>query len=173
MDGRGTPLPTGESNKHKHQKLENMNIRKSNASAFTLVEVCVSMAILSMILASFYVGLIWGLGQTRQTRENLRANQIVVEKMDVLRLYNWNQLVYSNMLSPNFVDYYSPNDANVGVAYYGTVTIVQPTLSADYNTNMRVVTVSLSWTNSNNMPFNRSVSTFVAKSGIQNYTYSH
>jgi hypothetical protein len=38
---------------------------------------------------------------------------------------------------------------------------------------MRIVTVSLLWTNNNNTPFNRSVSTFVAKDGIQNYTYNH
>lgn len=147
-----------------------MNNRKS---AFALVEVCISMAILSIVMAAFYVGLVQGLGVTKQSRENLRANQIVMEKVDLLRLYNWNQLVYSNMLPTTFVDYYTPSNTARGVSYYGSVTVTPTSFASDYNTNMRIVTVSLLWTNNNNAPFNRSVSTFVAKDGIQNYTYNH
>src|SRR5437773_2135716 len=92
--------------------------------AATLAEVLIAVAIMGVMFVSLYGGMTSGFAITRLARENLRATQICLERMEGIRLYNWNQLVYSNMIPTTFVNYYYPlatNTSTRGLAYAGTM----------------------------------------------------
>jgi len=112
----------------------------------------------------------------RANRENLRATQIMVQKVETLRLYNWGQLLdTTNYLVPHFSEYFNPDLSN-GVLYNGTVTLSLPTnLPPAYTNNIRIVTVSVSWTNyvrAQPIAHTRQMQTYAAEYGIQNYVYN-
>ena len=143
--------------------------------AFTLPEVLVGVAIVAVMFVTLYGGMTSGFAITQLARENLRGTQIMLERMEGVRLYNWNQLVYSNMIPQYFTNYYYPlasNGQSEGIPYYGTMTISNAPLNptASYSTNMRLISVSVLWTNGI-MPRTRTMQTYVAMNGIQNYVY--
>src|SRR5882672_783086 len=61
-------------------------------SAFTFVEVIIAMAAVGVVVVALYLGISSGFSIIRLARENLRATQIMVEKMETVRLYNWDQI---------------------------------------------------------------------------------
>jgi len=145
--------------------------------AFTLVEVLVGMAIMTISLLALFGGISYGFSATQLARENLRATQVILEKMEAIRLYTFDQLVSSNMFPTTFTaDYYplaTTNEAQ-GITYYGQFTISDPETGAEYNSNIRLVTVSVSWTNSyrtSQIEHNRQMQTMVGRYGIQNYSF--
>src|SRR6185436_446313 len=120
--------------------------------AYTLIEVLVGVALTGMMFVSVYGGMSSGFALTQLARENLRGTQIILERMEGIRLYNWNQLVYSNMIPKNFTNYYYPlagTGESKGVAYVGTMNISSASLSpsSSYQDAMRMVTVTINWTN--------------------------
>ena len=144
--------------------------------AFTLPEVIVGVAIVVVMFVTLYGGMTSGFAITQLARENLRGTQIMLERVEGIRLYNWNQLVYSNMIPTTFTNYYYPlasNGQSQGIPYYGTMTISNAAMNptANYSTNLRLISVSVMWTNGI-MPRTRSVQTYVAMNGIQNYVYN-
>src|SRR4029434_4025566 len=91
---------------------------------------------------------------TKLSRENLRATQIMLERLEGVRLYNWNQLCYSNMIPTTFTTFYYPsvtNGQSRGITYQGTMSVGAVGLnpSATYADKMRAITVALYWTNAN------------------------
>ncbi|HEV2319067.1 MAG TPA: prepilin-type N-terminal cleavage/methylation domain-containing protein [Verrucomicrobiae bacterium] len=168
--------------------------------AFTIVELLISAAIAAIILAAVFATVSTSFGILTVTRQNLRGTQIIVSRLEGLRLEAWDQtnqlsqLFNTGYLPTSFVEYFYPlglnGSTNQGIAYYGTMTVSQLTNSTlesdvfggtipDYATNMALVTVSLSWTNSVNglsaqgTAHNRSMTTLVSEFGIQNYVYTH
>src|SRR5947209_11932613 len=95
--------------------------------AYTLVEVIVCVALIVILFVSLYGGMSTGFAVTQSSRENLRATQIMLQYMEGVRLFNWDQLTRSNWIPTTFVDWYYPltNYAGEsrGIPYYGTVTI--------------------------------------------------
>src|SRR5207253_9804315 len=85
-------------------------------SAFTLAEVMVSAAVLGIGLVSLYGGFSSGFAIVRLNRENLRGTQILEEKMDMIRLYNWDQVINQpaiNYLPANFTaPFYATNSTD-------------------------------------------------------------
>jgi len=145
--------------------------------AYTLVEVVIGVAIVGIAFVSLYAGMSAGFAVTQLSRENLRATQIILERMEGLRLYNWNQLCYSNMIPLNFTNYYYPltgtNEAK-GVAYRGTMVVTNAGLTpaASYGDNMRKILVTVSWESSGVQRI-RTMSTYTSRNGLQNYVYSN
>ncbi len=149
--------------------------RKRYSSAFSIVEVVIAAALIGISSVSLVVGLTVGLAMVRSSRENLRATQIMIQKMETLRLYNWSQLLdTTNYLVPNFTEYFNPNSSN-GTVYTGSVVLSVPTsLPPAYSSTMRVVTVTVNWTNyvrAQAIPHTRQMQTYSAQNGIQNYVY--
>ena len=146
-----------------------------------MVEIIVSVALLAIVLTSLYAGMTMSFAITQAARQNLRATQIMVERMEGIRLYNWNQLVYSNMVPATFTNYYYPlatENESKGITYYGEMWITNAVLSpsATYSTNMRAIVVTVSWTNYNGhqgIPNSRTMTTYASDTGIQNYVYSN
>jgi len=148
--------------------------------AYTLPEVMLSVFILGTMLVALYGGFSAGFAVVQLARENLRATQIMVQKMETVRLLKWSQIVDTNtFLQPGFIDYYDPagtNTQSAGATYRGFITTNAVTgVANDYKDNMRAITVTSYWTNylrsTNAMVRTRQMQTFVARNGMQNYVY--
>lgn len=157
-------------------QLTKPNLRAGNF-AFTLAEVMVGTMLISLMGLSLYAGMSMGFAVTQLSRENLRATQIMLDRMEGVRLFNWNQLVYSNWIPSTFTEYYYPLTnltESKGITYKGTMQVTNVTLSppATYSTNMRALVVTVTWTNSG-IKRTRTMTTYSARDGIQNYIYAN
>lgn len=140
--------------------------------AFSTVEAVIGMTLMLMIVIAIYSGITFGLNNVRMARENTRATQILIEKTEQLRLFNWDQLTStSNSFLPTnkfLISYYA---TNIGVTYTGLVSLKPLAIPGTrYTNDMREITVSLSWT-TGEIPRRRSLTTYVSRYGIQNYIY--
>ena len=159
------------------------------ARGFTLVEVLVAAAIGAIIFLALYAGISNCFGMLTTSRANLRATQIMVSRMEGLRLEAWGdtnsvtQLFDPTYVPPTFTEYFYPlglngQSNNLGTVYHGTMTVTNVTLNppASYSTNMAMVTVTVSWTDNiagHAVSHTRHMSTYVAKYGVQNYVITH
>ena len=155
----------------------NMNVsstydsRRPRNAAFSLIEALVAVALVGVVFVSMYAGISNGFAFTKVTRENLRATQILQEKMETVRLYTWDQLNTPGFVPTNFVEnFYTSGTNSTGMTYTGRVTIASAPLTEGYGTNMKMVTISLSW-KSGRVTRNRQMQTLTAKYGLQSYIY--
>ncbi len=145
--------------------------------AYTLAEMAVAVSLLGIIFVSLYGGMSTGFAVTQASRENLRATQILLERMEGIRLYNWNQVMYSNWIPTTFTNWYYPlagSNESLGIMYSGTMTITpSPTLtpSASYANKMCAVVATVNWVSAG-VPRTRSLTTYVSQHGIQNYVFN-
>lgn len=161
-----------------------MKIRRNlpNAKAFTLVEVILAVTIIGITAAGLMAAFTNSLFIMRMARENQRATQILMERAEALRVFSWTEITnppgpgVTNCLPTGFHDSYTPtNDSGDGLgAYYsGTITNTIPSWSggASYLTNMREIDITVTWTNFNGALRTRTLTTYVARDGVQNYVY--
>src|SRR5262245_52626632 len=125
---------------------------KGRAGGYTLAEVIVGVFVLAIMVVSLYAGFSAGFAIVRLSRENLRATQILVKKMETIRLFNWSQVNNTNVyVQPGFVDWYDPagtNTSSAGATYRGFVSTNTPAGVPDaYRNKMRSITVTVYWTN--------------------------
>src|SRR5688572_25920931 len=108
---------------------------------FTFVEVLVAIAVSAFLFLSLYGGFSSGWMVTELSRENLRATQVMVEKMETIRLYNWTQINSNGFVPATFTDTYYPsatNQSQRGLVYNGRVVISSATnLGVAYSSNIR------------------------------------
>jgi len=140
--------------------------------AFTLVEFMVSMAIVGIVVLAIYGAISSGVSSIRMARENLRATQILTERMEGLRLYTFEQLNTPGFVPTSFVVPYDAlsTNLNAGVRYYGTMVITNYPYNTSYGPSMRQVNITLRW-QTGSLARSREFSTYVSESGIQNYIY--
>jgi len=157
-------------------KLRGKNLSSvSSASGITIAEVMVAVLILATIAIAFYGALSSGFAVVQSTREDLRAAQILNQKVEAIRLCTWSQLT-----NFNFQETYDPlatTNQSRGVVYTGTVSnspaAYIPNTSSYYN-NISLITVTVGWTNySSRVPIAhiRQMQTQVARYGLQNYIW--
>lgn len=149
--------------------------------AYTFAEVLIAAAILGFVTTSLCAGFNAGFCLIQSTRENLRATQIMVQKLEAIRLFTWSQSGdTTNYLKSTFTEVYDPlgiTNGSAGPKYTGQVTASVPAageLPEAYRTNMRTITVSLSWTTYNGakaIVHRREMQTRVARNGMQNYIW--
>jgi hypothetical protein len=148
--------------------------RKFNLGV-TLMEVIMATGIIAITGAGVISSINYGLWIMRLARENQRATQVMLEKVEAIRLYNWTQVTNDSFIPDSFTAPYDPTvSANQGLTYYGTMSVTSPTFSGtapSYLASLRQFNVTLVWTNSGGLTHTRSLSTFVAQNGIQNYVY--
>jgi type II secretory pathway pseudopilin PulG len=164
------------------------------ATGAALVETLVVVAIIGTLFLSLYGGISSGFAVVNLARENLRANQIALEKLETIRLYTWEQINSNGFVSPTFTAEFFPeidykqvaqnrgeDAASVseeaashdgGFVYYGTVTVTNPpaAIPAEYADSLRRVIVSITWTNGGVARL-REMETLVSEYGMQNYIY--
>jgi type II secretory pathway pseudopilin PulG len=146
-------------------------------SAFSLVEIMVASALAALMFMAGMTAFSSTFRIVGRDRENARAVQVLLEKTELLRLYNWDQITGNDtntFIPTTFTAPYSPGSTNNGrFSYWGTVLITNVPISETYSNDLREVILTLTWTsaNSGNMLHTRSLTTFVSRYGLQNYLY--
>jgi hypothetical protein len=134
-----------------------------------LVDAVFAMAIAGVLFGGLYAGLAFGFDTIKFARENTRATQIMVEKMETVRLKTWNQL--TNFSLTNFVvPYYTSGGTNSSVVYTGNLSIANCELPTTYAGSMKRVTIRLNWITGRTAR-TRQMTTYVAERGMQQYVY--
>ena len=142
-------------------------------AAFSLVEVTISLGVIGTVAGAMMTGITGGFFTMKMARENLRATQIMLEKVETIRLYTFDQI---NTTTPvafiprAFTNRYDPNSTGQGLSYIGTISIDPVPFNTGYSANMKQITVTLNWT-TGLLPRTRSFTTYVAKNGLQSYIY--
>src|SRR6266705_2760614 len=98
-------------------------------AAYSLVEVIVAVCVLGTLTVSLLGGFSSGLMMVRLERENLRATQILVQKMETARLMTWSQLSDTHVATRSFIDHYDPIGLSTnsgGATYRGLVSTNLP-----------------------------------------------
>ena len=147
-----------------------------NQRAFTFVEVMVATGISLFMFISLYVAIASGVGTIQVARENVRATQIMINRMEGIRLFRWDQLTNTALLPTNFTETFYPDatGGNQGFTYTGAISIAPAGLASpasSYSTNMYQITIQVDW-QSTGPPHTRQMSTYCAKYGIQNYVWT-
>ncbi len=157
-------------------------VRHAGCRAFSLIEIMIAIVVTSIIFSAMHYGISTGFMMVQSAREQLRANQICISRMEGIRLCNWDSQLFSTSIVPTtFVDYYYPVGLGYqtnGVVYYGTMSFSNITMSPSpsYGANMRLATVTVTWTNSGQgkpVQHTERMQTYVSRYGIQSYIYTH
>jgi type II secretory pathway pseudopilin PulG len=141
--------------------------KEAAGNAFTLVELMIGAAIIAFTMVALYGAFSFGFSTIKLSQEELRADQILVQKLETLRVYDWTNVI-NNYLPTNFTGYYSTNG---GITYEGSLSVtpfVPSGPSETYTDSLRQVTVSVDWI-SGGVPRVRSMTTLVSQYGIQTY----
>jgi type II secretory pathway pseudopilin PulG len=147
---------------------------RTSQEGSTLIESVIATVILAIAFSAIIGSINYGMFMMRLARENARASQVLLEKTEALRLYNWDQIVYSNGFLPStFTAMYDPQGStnNQGITYNGQMTISNVPFTASYSTNIRQINITLQWVTAGRINHSRSLATYIAKNGLQNYVY--
>ena len=159
-----------ELNQFQRSKGPNCGSRK-RSRAFPLVEVLFAMGIVGILVTALYAAIATSTKWVRACQEDEIATRIMSEKLDTIRLYNWDQMNSNGFIVTNFVVGMDPSLTN-SIAYYtGRVEIVNAlpaTATEGYKTSLKKITVSVTWV-SGQRPQNRSMTTFVSQYGLSSF----
>jgi hypothetical protein len=151
-------------------------------SAYSLVEVMMGAAAMMVVFVTIFGVMTVCLFISGTSRENLRATQIMLDKMEGIRLYSPSQLTNTSFLLQSFTNWASetnniglPNVQGYGVMYTGTITIAPVSFATSYSSNMSQVTVNIGWVSggAGGLAHTRSMSTFYANQGLYNYVWTN
>jgi len=137
------------------------------------VEVTIGLAITGFTAVSLYMGIAQGFKVTQLARENLRATQLLEEKMETIRLYTWEQINASGFIPETFTESFYPaeTESEGGTSYDGTVTISDPSgMTESYAGSLKQVDVTLTWISAG-VARSRSMRSFISSNGLQKYIY--
>ena len=147
---------------------------RPSASGFTLIETIVATLLAAIMLPTLFAGLASGFSIVQVTRENLRATQVIMQRMESIRLASYKTIKDAAAFPARSTECYSPSGQTNGTA--GTVYTITyncapgpSSLPPTYRTNMLLVTVTATW-NSGKVQHTRSMQSYVARYGIQRYT---
>jgi hypothetical protein len=143
-----------------------------DTGGFGLIDGMFAMAMAGVLFGALYSGLKFGFNTIKFARENTRATQILVEKMETIRLYNWGQISTNGFIPTNkfTVPYYAVGGTNTSLMYTGQMFVTGSGLPTSYSNNMRKITIQLNWL-TGRTPRSRTMSTYVANQGMQQYVY--
>ena len=138
-----------------------------------LVEVVMATSITALMATALIGSINHGFIIMKMVRENQRATQILIEKVETIRLYSWSQVNTPGFIPSYFYDYFDPQAPlnSKGVRYQGSIRVVDVPFSSAYSTNMKQMDVTVSWVSTDNITHIRTATTYVARDGIQNYVY--
>ena len=157
---------------------------RTASGAFTLVEMLVSLTVCSFVFVSLYAGLSTSTNSLQRAREKLRATQILTEKLEVIRLYNWDQVNTPGFIPTTFTEFQYPSASTGtntststsssmirrGITYTGTISIGPAQVHPAYTNTMRKVTATVRWF-SNGIANTNEMETLISEFGVQRYVY--
>jgi Tfp pilus assembly protein PilE len=148
--------------------------RRREERAMTLVEVMIAVVGVGILLVTLYVAISQGFAIIQTARENLRATQILQEKMETMRVYSWDQVTTPGFIPSSFTEpFYAVGETNNGGFNYSgrvIVTNAVPLGSASYGNDVRWVIVQVQW-QSGNVVRRREMRTLIAEYGLHSYVY--
>lgn len=148
--------------------------RRPLEAAFSLVETMMGVGVLGIVVLSLFGGVGSGFSLVQVDRENLRATQILEEKMEVIRLFNWDQVInLPGYIPTSFSEQFYPaagTNGGAGFYYSGTVVVTNAPMTASYSNDLRLVQVTVTWT-SGGAQRQRQMTTLVGQYGLQKYVY--
>ena len=142
-------------------------------AAFSLTEVMVSIFLLGIGAVSIFGGISTSFAIVKTAREDLRATQIMLDKMETIRLYTWDQLNTPGFVPTNYVANYDGDGSDTnytGIVYNGSMSIEPYSASTGFQTNLISVKTTLQWVQ-NGIVRNREMQSLVARNGLQDYIY--
>ena len=155
--------------------------RSRRLSAYSIAEAVIAVFLLGVLTVALFGAFSSGLALVQLSRENVRATQLMMQKMETLRLLTWSQELNTQIATTNFTDWYDPSGVTTrraGAQYRGMLSVSPaPTnVPAAYRSDMRTVTVTVYWTNypgsgSRTIVRSRQMQTLAARYGMQNYVY--
>ncbi|HEX5221066.1 MAG TPA: type II secretion system protein [Verrucomicrobiae bacterium] len=143
--------------------------RSKAAAGFTLIEVLTAIGIIGIVSVSLYAGLATSFNSVHNSRLELRATHILTEKLEALRLFNWEQVNTSGFIPRTFTERYDPTDSRSAV-YQGQITLTNAAVPSAYADTMRSVVAEITWDTAQGKRQKR-METLISQYGIQNYLY--
>jgi len=137
------------------------------------------MALLGLVFMAMYTGLCTTAYSLQLSRENLRATQLMTEKLETIRLYGWKKIDDPLFILPRTFNYQVPvypDDPslpgnNATTRTFGVdLTIDAAPVTEIYAKDLRMVTVKLSW-QTGKLKRTRTMNTLVSKYGLNKYVY--
>jgi type II secretory pathway pseudopilin PulG len=173
VTGNILPVRAGIDRGDLSSSANNAYARKA-VSAFTLPEVMVGISLAALMGIALYAGIGVAFSQLRLSRENLRATQILEGKMEVVRQYNWDQVVnLPGFIPSSFTEsFFADNPTNTpsNFVYTGTVTVTNAPITETYSNDLKMIQIALTW-KSGGITHKRQATTFVSQYGLQRYVY--
>ncbi len=103
----------------------------------------------------------------------MRGTEILIEKMEEFRTFNWDQLT-NGSIPTTFSTYFCPtnviNTTNSGAVYSGTVVITNANISESYNSSLLLINVTVFWQSGTKYHTNM-MQTLVSQYGMRNYIF--
>lgn len=145
---------------------------ESGQSGFTLVDVTFGIAISALLFTTLYLGFAQGFALIQLARENLRATQILQEKMETTWLYTWDQINTPGFIPSTFQSSFYPAgpQSGKGIIYQGTMTVTNAPVAESYGGSLKQVMVEVNWV-SGSVRRQRKMTTLVSQYGLHNYIY--
>ena len=148
--------------------------KRRSILGFSLVEATVGLGTVTTVVMALYGALGGAINGVKFARENIRATQILLDKMEGIRLYSWDQLHTTGFVPANFTVPFDPqgaaNGTGAGTTYYGTITFENGPTDVTYGTDLKKVTVDLAW-KTGNVTRQRQFSSYITRNGLQAYIY--
>lgn len=142
--------------------------RAAREEGFSIVEAMVGFLVLGIVISALCGGFSFGFNAIKLSQEDVRADQILVQKLDTLRIYDWSKIT-NNYIPTNFTAYFSTSNAVHGVTYTGSVSVTRFLATGEsYSNTLRQVTATVSWF-SEGQPHTRTMSTLVSQKGLLTY----
>jgi type II secretory pathway pseudopilin PulG len=139
-------------------------------AAFSLTEAVVALAVGGVMIVSLYSGMTSATFSMRMAREDVRATQIMLDKIEVVRLCSWDQINDKDFMPTTFTVPIYPELGNNSPMITGTLSIEKvPTLPATYKHAVALVTVTVKWGEKGKLQRSRQMSTYVSQHGITKY----
>jgi len=156
--------------------IKSPKLLRNRFKGFSLVEATIGLGTMSTVILALYSAVISAFGGIQLARENLRASQILVEKMDAIRLLSWDQINTPGFVPTQFTTSFDPagvnNGKGGGVDYKGTVLFENGPTDVSYGTDLKFVTVKIQWNSqTHGMKRERQFKTLVTRNGLQSYIY--
>jgi len=92
-------------------KLSTSSLVRQKLAGFSLIEATIGLGIIGTVVGAMLSGIANGTFTMRMARENLRATQIMLEKVETIRLYSWDQINSNGFIPTTFTNLYDPQGA--------------------------------------------------------------
>lgn len=128
----------------------------------SLIEVMFATVALTMVVTGLYGAFSFGFATVKIAQEDLGADQMMVQKLETLRVYDWSKI------TGGYVPTTPSLRTNGGTIYSLSMAIDPAPLTESYSNSLRQATISVAWV-SGGVTRRRSMTTLVSQNGIETY----